>query len=511
VWDILLPASGETAGNHQYSISLLSSRASCVCMCKDNCASSMQADSICWGHLSSCALDHFLQCHVGSTCNASWRKVSCLSPSSQNMRLCLFPIFTKCASLPVPIFTKYASLQGEVVPIRYHPFHGIYNVRMDEGCVLMASHCDMRLLQNHAEASSWAVGTGDIAHSQASKASQHSPNAQQQLREQTPAQQPGVCTSQQPAQQPGNHPVPMMGFEERAHLQQAAIGQDTHGAAKSAFVNGASPDLTALVNIARAMTQPAAAAAAATVPVGMMPDSVAQGTAARSAIVDNVVADEEEEQEEQKVVSPPQRRRTKQSVAQRMAPKRATPNVPASPVEPRSIRRKLSHAGHAEPAEPPKHIVAPGPVKLLPELPSDAAAVKAELPIRAVGTAGGSHNYVMQPAPRQQVNSWDHDSDDDLFVDLSGCNIVPTSGRKKQAADEPAATDSKQSAQTGGISIAGTDSAVASTPIVSARTGIVSSVMSPKLRSQSGKGRRASGKGRKPAQDEDDDVVLDLD
>jgi len=282
--------------------------------------------------------------------------------------------------------------------------------------------------------------------------------------------------------------------------------------AKSAFVNGASPDLTALVNIAMAMTQPAAAVAAATVPVGMLPDSAAQGTAAGSGKVDNdVVTDDEEEEEEQKVVSPPQRRRTKQSVAQRMAPKRATPTVPASPLEPRSIRRKLSHAGHAEPAEPPKHIAALGPIKLLPELPSDAAAVKAEAPIRVVSTAGGSHSHVMQQAPQQQVNSWDHDSDEDLFVDLSGCNIVPTSSRKKQMADEPAATDSKQSAQTGGISIAGTDSAVASTPIVSARKVIVSSVMSPKLRSQSGKGRRASGKGRKPAQDEDDDVVLDLD
>jgi hypothetical protein len=397
-----------------------------------------------------------------------------------------------------------------VLPIRYTPFHGIYNVRLDEGCVLMASHCDMRLLQNHAEASSWAVGNGDIAHSQASKASQHGPNAQQQLRDQTPAQQPGVCTGQQPAQQPDNHPVPISGLEGRAHVQQGAIGQDAHCTAKSAFVSGAPPDLTALVNIARAMTQPAAAAAAATVPVGMLPDSAAQGTAACRGMVDDVVADDDEE-EEQKVASPPQRRRTKQSVAHRMAPKRATPNVPASPLEPKSTRRKLSHAGHAEPAEPPKHIAAPGQVKLLPKLPTDAAAVKIEAPIRAVSTAEGSHSHMMQQAPRQQVNSWDHDSDDDLFVDLSGCNIVPTNGRKKQAADEPAATDSKQSAQTGGIGIAGTDSAVASTPIVSARKGIVSSVLSPKLRSQSGKGRRASGKSKKPAQDEDDDVVLDLD
>ncbi len=405
--------------------------------------------------------------------------------------------------------TKHASLQGEVLPIRYHPFHGIYNIRMDQGCVLMASHCDMRLLHNHAEPSSWAVGTGDIAHSQISTASQHRPNALQQLLEQTSAQQPGVCINQQSTQQPGNNPVPVVGFEGRAHLQQGAVGEDTHCAAKSAFVNGASPDLTALVNIAMAMTQPAAAVAAATVPVGMLPDSAAQGTAAGSGKVDNdVVTDEEEQEEEQKVVSPPQRRRTKQSVAQRMAPKRATSNVPASPLEPRSIRRKLSHA---ETAEPPKRTSAPGPVKLLPELPSDGAAVKAEAPVRVVSTAGGSHSHVMQQAPRQHVNSWEHDSDEDLFVDLSGCNIVPTSSRKKQMADEPAATDSKQSAQTGGIGIASFDSAVASTPIVSAGKGTVSSVMSPKLRSQSGKGRRASGKGRKPAQDEDDDVVLDLD
>ena len=381
---------------------------------------------------------------------------------------------------------------------------------MDEGCVLMASHCDMRLLQNHAEPSSWAVGTGDIAHSQASTASQHKSNALQQLLEQTSARQPGVRTAQQPAQQPGNHAVPMMGYEGTAHLRQAAVRQDTHGAAKSAFVNGASPDLTALVNIAMAMTQPsaAAAAAAASVPVGIMPDSAAQGKAACSGVVGDVIADDVEEEEGQKVASPPQRRRTKQSVAQRMAPKRATPTVPSSPLEPRSIRRKLSHA---EPAEPPKHIAAPGPVKLLPELPSDAAAVKAAAPMRVVSTAGGSHSHVTQQAPRQQVNSWDHDSDEDLFVDLSGCNIVPTSSRKKQMADEPAATDSKQSAQTGGIGIAATDSAVASTPIISARKGIVSSVMSPKLRSQSGKGRRVFGKGRKPAQDEDDDVVLDPD
>ena len=480
-------------------------------MFKDKPASGVQAGNICWGHLSFCALDHHLQCHVGSTCNASWRKVSCLSLLSHNMRLCLSPTFTKCDSWPFPIFTEYVSLQGEVLPIRYHPFHGIYNVRMDEGCVLMASHCDMRLLQNHAEASSWAVGPGDIAHSQAPKAPQHSLNTQQQLREQISTQQPGVCTGQQPAQQPGNHPVPMMGFEGRAHLRQGAVGENTHCTPKSAFVNGASPDLTALVNIAMAMTQPAAAAAAAArAPVGMMPDSAAQGTAACSGMVDDIVADDEKKEEEQKVASPPQRRRTKQSVAQRMAPKRATPNVPATPLEPRSTRRKLSHAGHAERAEPSIHIAAPTQVKLLPELPS--AAVKAEAPIRVVSTAGGSHSHMMQQAPRQQVNSWDHDSDDDLFVDLSGCNIVPTSGKKKQMADEPAATDSKQSAQTGGISIAGTDSAVASMPIASARMGIVSSVMSPKLRSQSGKGRRALGKGRKPAQEEaDDDVVLDLD
>ncbi|DBA99103.1 TPA: hypothetical protein ACH3X1_014237 [Trebouxia sp. C0004] len=395
--------------------------------------------------------------------------------------------------------------QGEVLPIRYTPFHGIYNVRMDEGCVLMANHCDMRLLQNHAEASSWAAGTGDIA---ASTAAQHAPNAQQQLRDQTSAQQPRGCTGQQP----GNHLVPMSAFEGSTHLQQGAIGQDTHCTAKSAFVSGASADLTALVNLARAMTQSAAAAAAAaTVPVGMLPDSAAQGTAAGSGLVDNVVADDEEEEEEQKVASPPQRRRTKQSVAQRMAPKRAIPNVPASPLEPRSIRRKLSHAGHAEPAEPPKHIPAPGPVKLLSELPADAAAVKIEASIRVVSSAGGKYSPVMQQTPRQQLNSWDHDSDDDLFVDLSGCNIVPTNERKKQIADEPAATNSKQSAQTGGISIAGTDNAVASTPIISARKGIVYSVVSPKLRSQSGKVRRASGKGRKPAQEEDDDVVLDLD
>ncbi len=426
------------------------------------------------------------------------------------MRLCLFPISTRCASLLFLIFTKDVPLQGEVLPIRYHPFHGIYNVRMDEGCVLMASHCDMRLLHNHAEASSWAVGPGDIAHSQASTASQHRPNALQQLLEQTSAQQPGVRTAEQPSQQPGKCPVPMMNFEGRAHLQQGAVGQDTHSAAKSTFVNGASPDLTALVNIAMAMTQPAAAAAATTAPVGMMPDSAAPDASARIGMLDNVVTDDDEDEEEQKVASPPQRRRTKQSVAQRMAPKRAT-NVPASPLEPRSIRRKLSHAGHAEPAEPPKRIAAPGQLKTLPELPSDAAAVKAEAPTRVVRTAGGSNCHVMQQAPRQQINSWDHDSDEDLFVDLSGCNIVPTSSRKKQMADEAAATDSKQSAQTGGIGIAGTDSAVASTPIVSARKGIVSSVMSPKLRSSGGKGRRASGKGRKPVQDEDDDVVLDLD
>ena len=399
-----------------------------------------------------------------------------------------------------------------MLPIRYHPFHGIYNVRMDEGCVLMASHCEMRLLHNYAEPSSWAVGTGVLAHRRASTASQHRPNALQQLLEQASAQQPGVCTDRQSTQQPGNHPVPMVGFEGRAYLQQGAVGENTHRTAKSAFVSGASPDLTALVKIAMAMTQPAsAAAAAAIVTVGRPPDSAAQGTAACTAKVDNAVDDEEEEEEEQNVASPPQRRRTKQSVAQRMAPKRATPKVPSSPLEPRSICRKLSHAGHAEPAEPPMRIAAPAPVKLLPELPSDAAAVKAEAPMRVVSTTGGSHSHVTQQAPRQQVNSWDHDSDEDLFVDLSGCNIVPTSSRKKQMADEPAATDSKQSVQTGGISIAGTDSAVASTPIVSARKGIVSSVMSPKLRSQSGKGRRASGKGRKPAQDEDDDVVLDYD
>ncbi|KAA6428170.1 MAG: hypothetical protein FRX49_01766 [Trebouxia sp. A1-2] len=394
--------------------------------------------------------------------------------------------------------------QGEVLPIRYHPFHGIYNVRMDEGCVLMVRHCDMRLLHNHAEASSWAVGPGDIAHSLASVASQHGPNAQQLLHEQAPVQQPGVCTGQQH----GKHLVPMSGFEGRAHVRQGVVAQDTHSAAKSAFVDGASSDLTALVNIARAMTQPAAAAAAATVSVGMLPDSAAQGTAARSGMVDN--ADDEEEGEH-KSVCPPQRRRTKQSVAQRMAPKRATPDVPASPLEPRSTHWKQSHAGHAKPAEPSIHIAAPGPVKLLPELPSHAAAVKAEAPIRIVSSAEGSHSHVTQQAPRQQVNSWDHDSDDDLFVDLSGCNIVPTNGRKKQPADESAATDSKQSAQTGGISIAGTDSAVASSPIASARKGIASSVMSPTLCSQSGKGRRASAKGRKLAQEEDDHVVLDLD
>lgn len=397
--------------------------------------------------------------------------------------------------------------QGEVLPIRYTPFHGIYNVRMDEGCVLMASHCDMRLLQNHAEASSWAVGTGDTAHSQASTASQPGLISHQQLHEQTSAQQSRLCSGQQPAQQPGNHLVPMLGFEGRADLQKGAVGEDTHCTAKSAFVNGASPDLTALVNIARAMTQPAAAATAPTVPVGMLPDSARQGTAACSGVVDDVVAEEEEE-EEQKVASPPQRRRTKQSVAQRMAPKRATPNVPASPLAPRSTRRKLSHAGHAE---PPKHIAALGQIKLLPELQADAAAVKAEAPIRVVGAAQGSHSDVVQQAPRQQVNSWDHESDDDLFVDLSGCNIVPVSGRKKQMANEAAATDSKQSAQTGGISIASNDSAAASTPIISARMGTVCSVMSPKLRSQNGKGRRASGKLKKPTQDEDDDVVLDLD
>lgn len=406
--------------------------------------------------------------------------------------------FCLVASSKVSGSTHRLCLQGEVLPIQYAPFHGIYNVRLDDGSVLLATHYDMSLLQNYAEASSWASSTAGVALRPAGDASHSDAEAQPQRQSQ--------CSTEQRAPQLGDDPMPApcqlqfcqgpgRGPDTLTGLKQGAVPL-----AKPAAFSSACPDLSPLLEIAKAMTQPAAAAAAPS-------EAAAQTTAAYGEVVDKQ-SDDDHEEEEQQAGSLTRRRRTKQSVAQRMAPKRQR----ATHVEPRSVRRKLTHAGHAEPAElaesEPSAAVATE-VKPPPKLQSDGAAVSAEDPVTSAGPAGqtASHltrSHVTQATQKRQLNPWDHESDEDLFVDLSGCNIMPKGSAQKQKVTQSAAADHqadcKQYVQTCMKGSAGTDSAAASTPVASARKRAASEVMLPQLHSNSsGKRKRLSGKGTKAA------------
>lgn len=57
------------------------------------------------GYLSFCALHSLLQCHIASTCNASWRKVACLPLFSQNLILCL-SLFLQNMRLCLSLFSQ---------------------------------------------------------------------------------------------------------------------------------------------------------------------------------------------------------------------------------------------------------------------------------------------------------------------------------------------------------------------------------------------------------------------
>lgn len=381
-----------------------------------------------------------------------------------------------------------------MLPIDYAPFNGIYSVRPDQGPVLLASHCDMRLLQNYAEASSWVRGSPDEAAMEVPKPFLQTSGVQQQQR-QLAAEQ----TARDPAQQVGPGQNQLGADQGGVCSQQPALRSSPAPQSQARPSIGSSHNIRPVTGVDIVGTQPAAGIAAARITAEVAADSALTTTAPAGGNEQDVKADDSKEEESQAV--PPPRRRTKQSVAQRMHSRGVAPDLGTAITRGKTALQKVAEAMRAELTSSSK-TAAPEPKSPTPLLPS-AATVKTEAPVRSGGAVEPKPG-ANQRAPQRLLNPWDHDSDDDLFVDLSGCNILPPTAVKKEVKETAASADSKQSAQTRG-NIVG---AVTTTPGVSAGSAAKS-----RLSPASGHRRRgrASSSKRDSAGQDADKLVIDLD
>ena len=255
-------------------------------------------------------------------------------------------------------------LQGEVLPIEDRQmFNGVYTVRLDEGRKTKVAHCDMQLVLNDAEASSW-VRSGPCLSGTVNEMALHPNVAQQQQHQQ---------------QQQG----------------QAYLGNGV----------AALHEAPAISSRGLQDCMPAASLAVPTSPAEL------SGNAMKVSKPLAASADCTHNQEEEQLV--PQLRRTKRSVAQ----KRLVPSNIASGDDPgRSVQRKLNHSSFPSlQAASTREAQKPALAGLAPP------ASKSEVPTSAA-----------QKLHTSDLEAWEHDSDDDLYVDLSGSNIKPQLGRMQE-------------------------------------------------------------------------------
>ena len=239
-------------------------------------------------------------------------------------------------------------------------FDGVYTVMCDEGCEYQVAHCDMSLLYNHAEASSW------VRNAQTSQLSQKGNETD------APAavlQQQGDGFGGHPRQDGGTSVnIPAVTFPDRPLCTTAT---------------------------------PAAASAGHLGRTGTANMSLDTATAAGNT-------NSCQEEAEERVV--PQLRRTKRTVAQkRIASLAQGPHDPASPG--RSVQRKLSHTQ---------------PLEASDTSTASAQATKppaCALPVSTATTKSTPGSRAKQKVHGLQQNTREQDSDDDLYVDLSGSNI----------------------------------------------------------------------------------------
>lgn len=256
-------------------------------------------------------------------------------------------------------------LQGEVLPVPYrNMFQGLYTVRLDEGQEAQVPHCDMTLLYNDAEASSWVQD---------------------------------AATSQFP--QDDNVAEPQAGFLQQQ--QQPQAGDGTH----TCLTQGAPASLKApkikLPGVSLCNARPPAANPARH--CGSMGNAHLSSEAATGAV--------HSQQEEAKERVVPQLRRTKRTVAQKRLASH-DPSVP--PSAGRSVQRKLSHGQHPGGSDSSRASV------------RETHAVPVAHTASPAAKLGSQVLTAEQKADDPQLSGWELDSDDDLFVDLSGANILRT-------------------------------------------------------------------------------------
>ena len=254
-------------------------------------------------------------------------------------------------------------MQGEVLPIQYRQlFDGFYTVKLDEGAEEQVAHCDMCLLYNDAEASSWV------------RCAQ-------------------TCLS------PENSDI--AGLQDSALQQQQQQQQHQGGILKTNL----GQDITSLGSPDVLLCTPAtttADLAAHTRRTGVTNTAPDIATAA-------VNSSSPEEEAEQQVV--PQLRRTKRTVAQKRLASSVSQAMGDPPSADGSVQRKLSHTQHFEASDRPAASVKEGK--------SSAYVLPASTAIK--------NGYRVSPFEQKrhgpQLNALEHDSDEDLFVDLSRANI----------------------------------------------------------------------------------------
>lgn len=285
-------------------------------------------------------------------------------------------------------------LQGEVLPVEYRNlFDGVYTVRLDEGQEAQVAHCDMTLLYNSAEASSW------VRNPPTSQLPQSILLAEPEADDFQQQQQPGDSTLEsQPQHQENGHVAEP---HADAFQQQQQPGDATHTClSQDVRASAQTPTVRLPGGFLSAATMPAVE------PAGHAGRTHSVHTPPEAATAAVKIHRQEEEAEEQVV---PQLRRTKRTVAQKRLAS-AAPTDPSSTG--RSVQRKLSHSQTPRGSDP-----------------SRARAKATYSPPLAATVSPAAQHGAQAPRAEQkvlgsQLNGREPDSDDELFVDLSRANIL---------------------------------------------------------------------------------------
>ena len=251
-----------------------------------------------------------------------------------------------------------------MLPVQYRQyFDGFYTVKLDEGAEEQVAHWDMCLLYDDtAEASSWV---------------RSAPTAQ------TPWVDAVVGPQDRALQQQPQHQLQQHQPQQQQQLQ-TCLSQDA-----ASLQSPNAPVCTPASTAADAAGQPMNGRA------NVVPDSAAAPVNSSSL---NKEADEQ-------VV--PQLRRTKRTVAQKRLASSLVQG-PGDPAAGRSVRRMLSHPKAS--ATPTANV-------------QEATSSTCEFPL-STGTRNDQPMLTAeQSRPGPRLNAVEHDSDEDLFVDLSGSNI----------------------------------------------------------------------------------------